>query len=554
MMWTDYSASYQEDKTLHRILIASFHHSAKLNWFFRGSAIPYRQHLLLFFLLLFCAVESPAQTTLSSLVANNTSACPSGGKLPAHCQKPFPGQIDTRPQVATPQFDSPAGNVSDEDLHGYLTLGANTKIFANIMPGFCTSTDSDRCHNNVQTGYSSNDKKTVAAQAEDMRRRHIDGAIMTWEGAGNFEDATALTLQAYLNANHCRGPQQCDPMYLIMYDGPSVGYTVLSTGIPGTTGASCNGRSGAEYENCVVAHIRNDMCYMNGKHWGNDAYQKSNGRPMVMIFPDYAIIPAAGAAPSWADVWIHVDEWNHALPRNCAKPPYNADNGVPLIVFENAGGFTHAATSGAYYWVKPEGTDPVHDQSILNIGPASTPGTLDNFYQAALERPNQLVFGAAFKGFNSSKAAWGPDRIMDQQCGQVWLASLNEANRYYSASALPYLQIATWNDYNEGTEIETGIDNCYTVTAKIEDENLVWNLDTANPASASLSTVSHLEIYDSRNGKDLTLLTSVQPASNGTYPLKDLSPGKHQLFVRMVGKNSILNRISPPVAFSKKHK
>jgi hypothetical protein len=499
-------------------------------------------------------VRAQAQTSLSALTANNTSACPSSGKLPAHCEKPFTGQTDTRPQVATPQFDSPAGNVSDEDLHGYLTVGAGTRVFANIMPGFCTSSDTERCHNNVQSGYSSNDRKTVASQAEDMLRRHIDGAVMTWEGAGNFEDATALKLQGYLNANHCKGPQKCDLMYFILYDGPSVGYTVMPTKIPGTTGASCNGNSNADYENCVVAHIRNDMCYMNGKHFGNDAYQKADGRPIVMIFPDYAVIPAFGAAPSWADVWLHVDEWNHDLPKNCATPPYNADNGVPLILFENAGGFSHAATSGAYYWLKPEGTDPAHDQFILNISPASSPGTLDNFYQAALQHPDQLVFGGAFKGFNSSKAAWGPDRIMDQQCGQVWLSSLTEANKYYSGSALPYLQIATWNDYNEGTEIESGIDNCYTVSAQIHDDDLAWILNPAGTPFASLSTVSHVEIYDSKNGKDLSLLTSMPAEANGTYPLKDLAPGKHQLFVRMVGKNSILNRISAAVPYSKKRR
>src|SRR5580698_4654041 len=184
--------------------------------------------------LFFCSVQGLAQTTLLSLTANNTSACPSGGKLPAHCQKRFSGDTDSRPQVATPQFDVPAGNVSDEDPHNCPTQGASTKIYVNIMAGFCSDSGSGYCHNNVQTGYSSDDKKTVATQAEDIKRRHFDGAIISWEGAGTVEDSAALKLQTYIDAKHCKGSQQCDLSYLIMYDGPSTGYRVASTEIDGT--------------------------------------------------------------------------------------------------------------------------------------------------------------------------------------------------------------------------------------------------------------------------------------------------------------------------------
>ncbi len=504
-----------------------------------------------FIVLLLCfSAAAIAQTTLAALTANNTAACPASGKLPAHCHKPFQGQVDSRPDVATPEFDAPAGNVSAEDLHTYFTGGAATRIYANIMLGFCTSS-SGGCHNNVQTGYTSNDARTVAAQVEDMGRRHLDGAVLTWEGAGTSEDSAALKLQGYLTAKHCRGPQQCDLMYLLMFDGPSTGYTVTSTGIPGTTGESCSGKRDADYENCVIAHIRNDMCYMNGRHWGNDAYQKAGGRPMVQIFPEEGVIPATGSAPSWADVWVHIQEWNSSLPKNCGKAPYNADNGVPLVLFENSGGFTHVGSSGAYSWLKPAGTDPARDQFNLDLGPEASDVTLDNFYHAAAKHPDLIAWGGAYKGFNSSQSAWGTNRIMDQQCGQVWMMSLRESDKYYTGRALPYLQIATWNDYNEGTEIESGIDNCYRVNARVSGEDLVWNLDPGKAAAASLSTVSHMEIYDSTNGRSLTLLASTPASLGGTYPLTGLTRGPHQLFVRMVGKNSIANRISPAAAFTR---
>lgn len=185
-------------------------------------------------------------------------------------------------------------------------------------------------------------------------------------------------------------------------------YNVTSIGIPGTSGAVCTSSlSGANYENCVVAHIRNDMCYMNGYHWGNDAYQKAAGRPLVQIFPDEVIVPATGPAPSWADVWVQIEKWNSNLPTNCNKAPYNANNGVPLVIFENSDGFTHTDSSGSFYWVHPAGTDPQTDQFIYNISPASNGATLDNFYQTAQQYPSLYPWGGAFKGFNSSGANWG---------------------------------------------------------------------------------------------------------------------------------------------------
>jgi hypothetical protein len=483
---------------------------------------------------------------LASLVSNNTAACPSSGALPAWCQTPFIGQIDSRAGVVTQEFDPPAGNVSTEDIHGYLNSGAKTKIFANFMLGFCIDTSSTYCSNNVQTGYVSNNAATVAAQATDLINRHIDGGVMSWDGAGTSADSAALLFQSWEDENACSG-SACKLTYLIMYNFTSMTYNVTSTGIPGTSGASCSGLTGANYEGCVIAHIRNDMCWMNGNHWGSASYQKLNGRPILQIFPDEGVIPLTGPAPSWTDVWVHIESWNNNLPQNCAVAPYNANNGVPLVVFENDGGFTHQDSSGSFYWIEPAGSDLTTDQFTYNIGPQGAAATLDTFLSDSLSYSGDLVWTNAFKGFNSIQANWGGGRIMDQQCGKTWIDSLTESNSYYQGG-IPWLHIATWNDYSEGTEIETGIDNCYTVSAGVSRSSLNWQLN-ASSASASLSTVSHVEIYDSLDGANLTLLGTQPAAASGTYSLSNLSHGTHTLFVRMIGKNSILNRISSGVAY-----
>ncbi|WP_446742236.1 hypothetical protein [Silvibacterium acidisoli] len=511
----------------------------------------------IFAVLLCCSLGAVAQTSITSLTGNNTAACPASSPLPTRCQAAYSGQTDSASGVATQLYDRPAGNVSDEDLHQYLTNGAETKIFANFMLGFCTNNVTTTngvqyCDNNVVTGYTSNNANTVAAQAQDLINRHIDGAVMTWEGPGTSEDQATLAFQSYVDQNHCTGPQQCSAMYLIMDDGPDVNYSVTSTGAPGTSGAACpTSDSPTTYETCVVQHLRNDMCYMNGYHWGNNAYQKWNGHPVVQVFPyeSGTPIPATGAAPSWADVWAQIADWNSNLGSNCGSAPYNADNGVPVIIFENAGGFSHEAASGSYYWIEPD-SGGATNQFVYNISPASNTTSLDYFYQTAQNFSSDMVWGAGFKGFNDAQSQWGANRIMDQACGQTWLNSLTASNGYFTGSPLPFLEVDTWNDYNEGTEIESGIDNCYTTSGSISGSTLTWNLNPTNSSMASLSTVSHVEIYESSDGgSTMTLLASPAAAATGSYTL-DLPSGSYQIYVRMVGKNSILNRMSSPITYA----
>jgi hypothetical protein len=415
------------------------------------------------------------------------------------------------------------------------------------MLGYCVDKSSVYCNVNVQTGYVSDNAATVAAQAADLENRHYDGAEMSWEGAGTSEDDATLLFQAWEDQHACTG-STCKLSYLIMLDGPEIDYNLQSTGIPGTSGSSCSGLTGASFENCAIAHLRNDMCWMNGKHWGNPAYEKQNGRPILAIFPDEGVIPQSGPAPSWSDVWYYIQQWNSNLPQNCGAAPYNADNGVPLIIFENAGGFTHQDSSGSYYWIEPSGTNVSTDQLTYNIGPQGSGATLDTFFADSLSYSGEQVWGNGFKGFNSVQSTWGTGRIMDQQCGQTWIQSLTESNSYYQGG-IPYLQVATWNDYNEGTEIESGIDNCYTVSAGVSGNSIKWQLDTSNP-NASLTTVSHIEVYDSTDGQNLTLLGTQAAAASGSFDLSKLASGSHTLFVRMVGKNSIINRMSSGVSYT----
>ncbi len=506
---------------------------------------------------------------ISTLMANNTSTCVLGDTTsPADCAATFTGQQDTAAGITTPVFDPAGGDVSTRDIHSLLYPGSTTKVYVNVMPGFCTPKDGSssasvpRCNSNVMTQYTENNTLTVDKQLADMARRGIDGASIDWYGPSSGAenpDAVALKFQSEIQSQGLctAGPQKCKIMYMIMFDGASLKYADNPTHVTGASNAACATSLAAQAaESCIVARLKNDICYMNGLHFGNDAYQKYQGRPVVQFFVDegeYGNLPKSGAAPSWPDLWSQVSGFSADLAGNCSSPdnagaahPYDVNNGAPLLVFENAGGFSQSGSGGAFGWVLPSGS-----QSDYEITSTGTGRSIQEFYQAAAANPGKLTWGVAYKGFNDSQSAWGAGRLIDQQCGQTWVKSMQEANAFYSSSnQLPFLQVATWNDYNEGTSIEDGVDNCYTVSASAAGSTLDWSLNPTSSA-ASTSTVAGFQVYDSTDGgADYQPVGSMLPATARSFDLSGLAAGAHDVFVEMVGQPEIDNQASGAVAYS----
>jgi len=75
--------------------------------------------------------------------------------------------------------------------------------------------------------------------------------------------------------------------------------------------------------------------------------------------------------------------------------------------------------------------------------------------------PNKVAVGAAWPGFNDSRASWSQNRHMSARCGRTFDDTLRLFRRYYNEQRpLAFLMIETWNDYEEGTAIEGGVGGC----------------------------------------------------------------------------------------------
>ena len=105
------------------------------------------------------------------------------------------------------------------------------------------------------------------------------------------------------------------------------------------------------------------------------------------------------------------------------------------------------------------------------------------------------------------------------------------------------MQIATWNDYEEGSEIETGIDNCAFLVPSASGNTISWTLG----GGASESTIHHYTVFASTDGRSLTKLADV-PAGTHSLNLGRFGlPSPVMLFVKAVGQSSIKNVMSAPV-------
>jgi hypothetical protein len=335
-------------------------------------------------------------------------------------------------------------------------------------------------HMNV--GYSSNDAAQVKRQIEDMISRGIDGVIVDWYGPSNTIDtATQLVMQ--------EAEKHAGFSFAIMIDAGAIG---------------SNGCNGCNPQQTLV----NLMKYVEQHYFPSSAYLNVQGQPIITNFNidyDYQID------------WQAANAQLHTPPR---------------LIFQNQEGFTRSLSDGSYSWVMPQ----IGDFGLTY---------LSSFYATGLEFSNEKTVGAAYKGFNDSLAPWGSSRFMDQQCGQTWLQTFAQVNALFNQGRqLPYLQIVTWNDYEEGTEIESGIDSCFGLQASVSGNQLQWS------TAGYESNIDHYSIYTSTDGKSISKLTDV-PTGTHSADLCSLGvgSGNYQLFVQAVGKPSFANRMPGPLSY-----
>ncbi len=258
----------------------------------------------------------------------------------------------------------------------------------------------------INVGYSSHDRVVLERQIEQAKNLGITAFIVNWYGPRkDFEDRSYAMLQQIASE---RGFYTA-----LMYDEPED-----------------VSRSTDETIRDLEYAYRH---YIGPEAAGRNAYLTHDGRPLIFIFPK-------GGKTDWSKVRTAVNAWNPA----------------PLLIYKDINTRVANQFDGFYAWVHP-GT-----QGWTKDGSNWGEQYLDSFYRTMTSKySNKLAIGAAWPGFDDSRASWSRNRRMDTRCGKTFEDSLRFFRRYYDDSRpLPFLMIVTWNDYEEGTAIEKGLQHC----------------------------------------------------------------------------------------------
>ncbi|MBV9608933.1 MAG: hypothetical protein JO187_05200 [Acidobacteria bacterium] len=258
----------------------------------------------------------------------------------------------------------------------------------------------------IDVGYSTTDRAVLQRQVTDAKNLGISGFVVNWYGPGHeFEDHSYSLLQEVASANEFS--------VAIMYD------------------------ENADDPGHSTDDAINDLQYAYDRYIGpsarqNSAYLRYDGKPVIFIFPK-------GGKTDWARVRQAVNAWSTP----------------PLLIYKDIDSHDAKVFDGFYAWVRP-------DRDWSPNGKDWGQQYLENFYNKMTSSyPDKIAVGAAWPGFDDTRASWSRNRHMDFRCGRTFEDSLRLFRRYYNDQhPLPFMLIVTWNDYEEGTAIEKGVVRC----------------------------------------------------------------------------------------------
>lgn len=284
----------------------------------------------------------------------------------------------------------------NETIHN--EVGSPTMVVADYQPWFGDP-------NHIKVGYTSDDPTALRKQIQEARNIGIYAFAVDWYGPRRpFLDHSYAVLQQVASENHYH--------VCLMYD-------------------ETQEDNGQATEEALEAMDEAYKRYIGPGAPGRDAYLYYQDRPVIFIFPKKG-------HTDWHRVREAVNTWE--------KPP--------LLIYDDDPPPQYMSDfDGEYAWVHPS-------HGWAPDGSDWGKQYLEGFYTKMEHRPGKITVGGVWPGFNDTKASWSLNRHMDRRCGRTFDDTLQLFRQYSAHESIPFIMIATWNDYEEGTQIENGISHC----------------------------------------------------------------------------------------------
>lgn len=294
--------------------------------------------------------------------------------------------------------------------------------------------------NHINIGINSNTDAYISAMLADMMRRGFDGLVVDWYGQGSFVDQATLLIQQHLRAI----PNNTFKFIIMMDKGiANLSESVLDTQIN----------------------------YVRNQYFGDPNYEHEGSKAILMFFGVEAAIGTTAMASVKA-----------------------SNGGDQVWVLEGSGSLSKSWVDQAFDWAHP-----YHD------GPSATDpynlAAVGSFYSGVASSTKQ-AFGALSPGFNgmlTKSVSWSMGKYLPRGEGACVVAWANKINSVIPAN-VTRMQVVTWSDWEEGSQVETGVENDAAVQATISGTTLSWTVTTG---TGDESTIDHYEVYASPDGTNL---------------------------------------------------
>jgi hypothetical protein len=544
-----------------------------------------------------CLANFPGAKDDGSAGSDNNNFC-----TQSTCN-PTPNQI-----VDTVTFDAAPTNLGDfahdgVDIHNLVFPGYTGQVFANILlwheeptsgnfgytPKQPNPPGQNTINNHFLIGYASKTSEQITAQLKYMQQQlKIDGIVGNPPGPLPTTMTSLLLKNANTNSAMEEWKRQIDgaltsSLFSVMTD--QVMWNETCPPDPQMKDAQGNFLNlpacveqimicSLDYMNTPVTStftcVFDGVTYNGGGYFADTRYWKVNGRPVVSYFLDASeyfpsgVCSATGTSPGpcavyndnqpgltctsstdcWTKIWHGID---HHLSNTTLFPASTK----PAVIHRNFSA-PDRPNDGTFRWFNAS-----QDQTYLNFG--ADPNTshsvdaqgYDGWLNTLSSTSPAVVLALGYGKVDHAQSPFdiGDHKIMDARCGRTLLDSMARPAQLLQSRTQQAVELGTWDDYDEGTELETGIDNCVgSLTESLTNSTLSWSISFASPGSED--TVDHYSIFystDQLAGENLTWLADVQKnsPSTGHYSavLPSTLPSTTVVYVKAVGKALITNHM-----------
>jgi len=245
--------------------------------------------------------------------------------------------------------------------------------------------------------YDSGDPTVIEFHLLTMRMAGIDGVIVDWYGLTDFRD------YAELHRNTTRVLQCCEWLgmkFVICYEDQTIPALV---------------QAGRVQQADRVSHAAGELAWL-GRYWfRSGAYVRQQGRPLLLSFGQAGLTDA---------------EWTNCLQQSATDVVYVSQH------------HRRTAAAGAFDWPVSQDADRAWDRFMKQsaTGDQSIPVALPRFVDVYAEAGTGKSYG-----------------LVADDGGRRFRRQLEQAMR----SGAAVVQIATWNDWGEGTMVEPSVEFGY---------------------------------------------------------------------------------------------